>query len=694
MPIPQTTDDEVPADALAPDEDTETPEQSTGANLDQLGADLRGKFAEAETEKQIVEQEWLTSLRQFKGLYDPEIASNFQPGKSRAFIRLTRTKVKSADARCMDMLFPAGNEKNFQVDPTPVAEVNPKLHGDIILGLAQAKFAELRQQITSADDATLQTATASGNLPSADEIAAIEQAFAAKNMQGIPPGLMPSEEEVLGAIEAEAKKRCDAMSKRIDDQLGEMRYPILVRDVIHSGNLYGTGILKGPLVERKVGKRWSRDPETGSWAVNDAQDEFRPFAEFVPIWDIYPDQAVSELSKCEYVFQRHVMSRAELRKLKNRPDYDADEIESYIKEHPDGDAQYKNWETELRNVSKDLNFKTHERRKHYEVLEFWGVMDGADLANAGLDIPEEMRHVEAEVNAWIVGNRIIKIELNPTETSYRPYHFYYFEKDDTSIWGIGIADIYRWAQQIANASMRATLDNLGITAGPVYEINLDLLDPDDRPDEIFPFRIIYRRGKGQDAQYEALRVHEASSRTPELLKVFDLAKQLGDETTALPSYTHGEQDNGVSRTVGGMSMLMGAATVTMKDVIRNFDDGITKPFVNAMYDWNMQFSDDESIKGDYRVSARGSSSLVAKELYGNQLDVLAGSMANPLDAPYIKRLELNRARFTARDLDPDRFVKERPEVEDELRSKVAELEGQLQEMVGQLQKSEPPQVAA
>src|SRR4030066_387858 len=247
------------------------------------------------------------------------------------------------------------------------------------------------------------------------------------------------------------------------------------------------------------------------------------------------------------------------------------------------------------------------------------VLDGAELEKCGCHVPEEFWNVEVEVNAWLVGNRVIKLDLNPTETSYRPYHFFYFEKDDTSIWGIGIADIYRWAQQIANASMRATLDNLGITAGPVYEINLDMLDADERPDEIFPFRIIYRRGKGQDAQYDALRIHEASSRITELLSVFNLAKQLGDEITTLPSYTHGEQDKGVSRTVGGLSMLMGAATVTMKDIIRNFDDGITKPYIKAQYDWNMQFSDDESVKGDYKVSARGSSSLVAKELTGNQL---------------------------------------------------------------------------
>lgn len=652
-------------------EPEKTPEQ---IRLDQLGADLRGKFSEAETERQTIEQEWLKSLRQYKGIYDPEIADNFQKGKSQAFIRLTRTKVKSTDARVMDMLFPAGTEKNWQIDPTPVAEVSMDVHGEIILALAAAKadvmFEMMAQKGVQTDPGLMNS---------------VKQAIEQNRIDMLPSELQPTEEESLKAVQEDAKERCDKMSKVMDDQLTEARYPIIIRDVIHSGNLYGTGILKGPLVERKFRKKWIHDQRTNQWVASEAQDKYLPFAEFTPLWDVYPDQSVSETARCEYYFQRHVMSRQELRKLKRRPDYNAQAIEEYITLHPEGDAQHKTWEVELRNISKDENFKTHDRRRHYEVLEFWGVMDGADLQRCGCKVPEEMLSMDVEVNAWLVGNRVIKLELNPAETGYRPFHFYYFEKDDTSIWGVGIPDIYRWAQQIVNASMRASLDNLGITAGPVYEINLDLLDSDERPDEIFPFRIIYRRGKGVDAQNQAVRVHEAASRVAELLKIFEIAKQLGDETTTLPSYTHGEQDKGVSRTVGGLSMLMGAATVTIKDVVRNFDDGISKPFISALYDWNMQFNEDESIKGDYRVKARGSSSLVAKELYGEQLDNLATTTANPMDGPYVKRGELVRARFTARDLDPDRFVKTQPEVEDELRSQVAELQQKLTDISGQFE---------
>lgn len=399
----------------------EVPERNpTEISLDQLGATLRGHFTEAETERQIVEQEWLVSLRQYKGIYDPEVAESFQKGKSRAFIRLTRTKVKSVDARCMDMLFPAGTEKNWQIDPTPVSDVDPELHGDIILGMAKSKFAMVMEQVAQMDDMSMNEAMAAGQVPDPRTIATVQAAIAGRRIDLLPQDVAPSDEEVLEGIKAETTKRCERMSKNIDDQLTESRYPIIARDVIHSGNLFGTGILKGPMVERTFRKQWVFDPAAGTWKTNEKAEAYRPFAEFVPVWDVYPDQSVSDISQCGYVFQRHVMSRTKLRKLNNRPDFNAELIESYIRSHPEGDAQYKSWETDLRNISKDENFKAHERRKNYEVLEYWGVLDGEALVNAGIDVPEAMMSMDIEVNAWVLGTHVIKLVMNPYENGNRP----------------------------------------------------------------------------------------------------------------------------------------------------------------------------------------------------------------------------------------------------------------------------------
>jgi len=40
---------------------------------------------------------------------------------------------------------------------------------------------------------------------------------------------------------------------------------------------------------------------------------------------------------------------------------------------------------------------------------------------------------------------------------------------------------------------------------------------------------------------------------------------------------------------------------------------VTRPLIRRFYDFNMQFSDDETIKGDFSVKARGSSALLVKE---------------------------------------------------------------------------------
>ena len=48
---------------------------------------------------------------------------------------------------------------------------------------------------------------------------------------------------------------------------------------------------------------------------------------------------------------------------------------------------------------------------------------------------------------------------------------------------------------------------------------------------------------------------------------------MADESTGLPSFSHGQTGvSGVGRTASGISMLMGAAQLSIKTVIKNIDD--------------------------------------------------------------------------------------------------------------------------
>ena len=86
--------------------------------LDPIGHDLLAEFKNAHALRLDLENRWLTDLRQYKGLYEPEELAAMT-GRSQAFMRKTRVKVESVDARMMDLLFPANRERNYDVQATP-----------------------------------------------------------------------------------------------------------------------------------------------------------------------------------------------------------------------------------------------------------------------------------------------------------------------------------------------------------------------------------------------------------------------------------------------------------------------------------------------------------------------------------------------------------------------------------------------
>jgi len=579
--------------------------------LKALGKKLRTEFEHAAAMRREREREWLKDLRQYKGVYDPEILAKIPRNRSKAFYRLTRAKVKAADARMIELLFPAG-DKNYTINATPVPELDRNLLANEINAIIQ-RDGEL-------DDKAL-----------------------------------------LEAVNAIAKERAERMAEVIDDQLKEGNYEAICRAVINSGHKFGTGILKGPMVDAVTSSRWQRNPD-GSYVLREVE-KLKPWFSYVPIWDVYPDPYATTLEECEYIFERHVMTKHDLRKLSRCKGFDQESILEYITTHPKGDVgKLMEHEAELRNVSKDDQTSTSGK---YEVLERWGVIDGIYLREAGVDIPDEAINLEFESQIWLLGDRVIRVMPNATVQGSRPYKFYYFEKDETSIWGESIPSVMRDAQVLTNAAVRVMIDNAAMSSGPIIEGNSALLEEEEDPSEIYPFRFYFR--SGGDPASPAIRVYTIPNNTAQILSMLRFFIDMADEVTSLPRYTYGQvPKGGAAETMGGLSMLMGQANITLKDMAKNFDDGITTPFIRDMYHWNMQFSTREDIKGDFEVIARGSTSLIAKEVRNQALTNFAMSTANPLDAPYIKRDELNRQRAQALDISADDLVKSKEEVENEI----------------------------
>lgn len=576
--------------------------------MNPLAIKLKRLFETAALERREVEERWLRDLRQYKGVYDPEVGARISPRRSRAFIRLTRDKVRAVDARLLDLLFPGDGEPNWSIRPTAAPALCPVTEAGLL--------EELSREL----------------------------------------GREPAAEELERSGRARAERACEAMRREMADQLEECRYREIVRDVIHSGNLYGVGVLKGPLVERRKARRWELDEANGSskgkWRLAET-DILRPFVEFAPVWDLYPDMSVRDPEKARFIFQRHVMDRLEIVRLAARPDFDGQALLDAVSAPRDASpAPRRGFEAELADMGGVAAAATtrDDHRTRWEVLEFWGRLNGRELAEAGLEIPEGRLDADLPVNAWLVGETLVKLSLCPLPGVERPYWFYSFDKDETGVFCEGLASVMRDPQQLFNASVRALLDNAAICAGPQIEVNLDLLPENEDPTDVHPFRVWLRNGAGAEADSPAVRVFSLPSHADQFMAMAEMFARLTRETTQTPGLSQAENEIGAASTARGLSMLLASAAVTLKDQVRLFDEGVTRPFITALYHWNMRFNPKPGIKGDFEVAARGFSGLVAREVHVDQLDRFAASVLNDLDAPLVDRRELLKRRALAHGL--------------------------------------------
>ena len=139
--------------------------------------------------------------------------------------------------------------------------------------------------------------------------------------------------------------------------------------------------------------------------------------------------------------------------------------------------------------------------------------------------------------------------------------------------------------------------------------------------------------------------------------LFDKARVLADESTGFPSFAHGQTGvQGVGRTASGISMLMNAASGSIKTVIKNVDDYLLRPLGEGLFRFNMQFDFDPSIKGDLEVRARGTESLMANEVRSQRLMQFLSVASNPALAPFAKFQYIIREIAKSMDLDPDKVT--------------------------------------
>jgi hypothetical protein len=202
-----------------------------------------------------------------------------------------------------------------------------------------------------------------------------------------------------------------------------------------------------------------------------------------------------------------------------------------------------------------------------------------------------------------------------------------------------------------NGFMRMAVDNAVLSGNLLIEVDETNLVP-GQDLSVYPGKVFRRQGGAPGQAVFGTKFPNVSN---ENMQLFDKARQLSDEATGLPSFSHGQTGvTGTGRTAAGMSMLMGAAAGSIKTVVKNFDDYLLRPLGESFYSFNMQFDFDPDIKGDLEIKARGTESLMANEVRSQRLLQFLQVVGNPALAPFAKFTSIIREIANSMGLDPDK----------------------------------------
>lgn len=585
---------------------------------DALSSYLEGCWSEAQDEKDPYEEQLLKNLRQINGQYEADKLSAIRKvGGSDAYMLITDMKCRTAEAWLKEILFGTG-KLPFDIEPTPVADLPKEVVTQVTTEIFQ----------TAMETAMFETFATGGQMDPKQTYAEI--------IDMMPELLELAREK----IQKQAMETAEKMKLKMDDQLTEGNFRRALTDAIPD-IILGTGIIKGPLTRKRVQKRVERDPKTKRLKkVMKEQliDEFECRSPF----DIFPAPGALDFDE-GYLFDRIKMTPRQIQELIGVPGYKEEAIRKVLTDFGDGIITA-NWtdlqvDRELEGIKindETVGNTTMSDSDKIDVLNFWGAVQGKLLREWGMsskEIPEE--EFFYDIYAYYINGNVICARLNPD--GEKPYSKVSYVRRKNSFWGTGLPETIADIQAVCNACVRAIVNNIGFGSGPMVERNVDRIPKEAIDDDIiYPLKVWDVTADQMMSTAPALKFYQPNMVVDKILNVLNRFLQMADEHSGIPSYAHGDPAiGGAGRTASGLQMLMAGASRGIKNVVYDIDVFVIEPTVERLYYKNIEKFENYSLLCDYRIQAKGSAALVAKEQKEVRQLEFFKAVNNPVDMQII-----------------------------------------------------------
>ena len=255
-----------------------------------------------------------------------------------------------------------------------------------------------------------------------------------------------------------------------------------------------------------------------------------------------------------------------------------------------------------------------------------------------------------EVIATIIGGKIAKI--SESIHSKRPIYRAVYEDEEGEMYGVGVPENNETSQKLMNGAVRLFMEGKAIALLPPKVVDRTKFVSSQKFD-LYPGKTLEaRKGALVDGVDKAIKTLVQDDVTDGWHVIFGMAERFSDEDTSVSKYPQGAQAKGMNKTASGLSMILGQASVPLKEVMMNIDVQWVEPSIEALVEWDIEYLEVETvaaihgeevamswqaikanaarlggIKGFLPWRATGTSTMMAKEVLVNKLNMFLNIIA-------------------------------------------------------------------
>lgn len=398
------------------------------------------------------------------------------------------------------------------------------------------------------------------------------------------------------------KQFADTFEKILTCQLKDMDFESLLDVGTSSLCTYGTGFIFGPFI-RQGSTTYVQPVSTQQGQELQQQEHFYPcpYFEHARTMDVYPDPEAEDVTEGRGIFWAAKKQKEFILSLKGQPGFWDEAVEhaytSTVQTYTsDGSDRTDMARRNLYRYEKDGRvwyyryFGSVLRKEFIKWKREAGQISDDEAAQFdGMDDRETV-----EVVAILGGGIVLKVEESPYKR--RPAYRSVYELVEHEMWGIGIAQNNDPHQKVINAAFRAFVENKGFALNPPRSIDRSKFKATE-DFKYYPGKLYdMQDGLTPDERNSAMILHAVPDTSDGWMKLIEVSEQFSDDDTAVTKYTQGDDSPHLNKTATGISMIMNAASLPLKEVIGNIDRMWIEPMVEALIDWDLKYLQPQTVE--------------------------------------------------------------------------------------------------